>query len=114
MKEFARELRKKGWTQQAVADRWNITLGRVNQISANPTTRDQDALRGLPGNPDDPYNLDDIDDLFAAQAPTEVSSLILAASHKYKWSNAQVLALADDITSQICLAESTRRMNRKK
>lgn len=48
MKDFTKELRRKGWTGVEVAARWGIKPRRLSQIAAAPTRKDLDALAGLP------------------------------------------------------------------
>ncbi|MGL5538808.1 hypothetical protein CF123_17755 [Aeromonas veronii] len=43
-------LKKKGWTQRALADRWELTERRIGQMISDPNRPGyyDDALRGLP------------------------------------------------------------------
>lgn len=112
MKEFTKAIKKKGWKLKEIAVRWGLTARRLSQIAAEPSALHLDALSGLPGNPDDPYNFDDFEELFASKSPVDVSSMILAAAIKHKWTDKQILDLADSIISAIRLAEATRMLNK--
>ena len=55
MNDFTAQLRAKGWTQDTVAKRWNVSQPTVSRWSRNPAPHHLDALAGLP-------DLLDIDD----------------------------------------------------
>jgi hypothetical protein len=107
MNPLTRTLKKKGWSRASLAARWALSVVRIGQILAAPTQLHQDAINGLPGDPEDPYNFDDFEALFAAGNPSEVSAIILAASIKYKWTNKKIRDLADNLNTMIVLAEAT-------
>jgi hypothetical protein len=48
MTNYTKEIRRKGWDQKALADRWQVSTRKVQRICTNPTQRDWDALAGLP------------------------------------------------------------------
>lgn len=48
MSGYAKAAHAKGWTINALAERWGLTPQRLTQIGQNPTQRDWDALAGVP------------------------------------------------------------------
>ena len=48
MNDYVKELRRRGWTARELAERWGVSPRRISQISANPSLKDWDALKGLP------------------------------------------------------------------
>jgi transcriptional regulator with XRE-family HTH domain len=48
MTDYVKQLRAKGWTAQELAKRWGVSPRRISQIGSSPSTKDWDALAGLP------------------------------------------------------------------
>jgi len=41
-------IRNKGYTIKALAERWGVSIRRIQQLNAAPTQRHIDAINGLP------------------------------------------------------------------
>lgn len=114
MKEFSKKIREKGYTLKSLAARWELSPVRIGQISTNPSRLHLDALAGLPGDPDDPQNLDDFEDHMANKSPADVCSVLFSGAKKYGWTHADLYTLAEEITSTLQMIKQVVDFNNRR
>ena len=108
MKEFTKKIKDRGWKLKDLADRWNLSLRRLQQIADDPQPLHLDAVAGLPSNLPGNVEFDDFVEVVAGKSSHDLAVLILVATKKYGWTDEQTRQLIQDMTDLLDYADFAR------
>ena len=108
MKELTKKIKNKGWKLKDMADRWNLSLRRLQQIADEPQPLHLDAVAGLPSNLPGQVEFDDFAEVVAGQSSQDLAMLLLVATKKYGWSDEQTRNLIEAMTDLLDYADFAR------